>query len=87
MNLIFSNLEGKFYWISNEYILKFIDVIAEAVDNTGKDEIAYFSKDNLLQLISLENIQLETIDWVLNNFCDKNGCWFNLYFLGVPICL
>nr|CAD2196527.1 unnamed protein product [Meloidogyne enterolobii] len=65
-------LEGKFYWISNEYILKFIDVIAEAVDNTGKDEIAYFSKDNLLQLISLENIQLETIDWVLNNFCDKN---------------
>ncbi|CAK5023838.1 unnamed protein product [Meloidogyne enterolobii] len=65
-------LEGKFYWISNEYILKFIDKIAEAVDNAGKDEIAYFSKDDLLQRISLENIQMETIEWVLNNFCDKN---------------
>uniref|UniRef100_A0A914M156 Sister chromatid cohesion protein DCC1 n=1 Tax=Meloidogyne incognita TaxID=6306 RepID=A0A914M156_MELIC len=63
---------GKFYWISNEYILKFIEKIAEAVDNDGIDEIACFSKDDLLQLISLENIQMETIDWVLNNFCDGN---------------
>ena len=87
MNLIFSNLEGKFYWISNEYILKFIEKIAEAVDNDGIDEIACFSKDDLLQLISLENIQMETIDWVLNNFCDGNGFWFNLYFLGAPMFL
>nr|CAD2193163.1 unnamed protein product [Meloidogyne enterolobii] len=70
--LLVIELEGKFYWISNEYIVKFIEKIAEAVDNAGKDEIAYFSKDDLLQLISLENIQMETIDWVLNNFCDKN---------------
>jgi len=53
--------------------LKFIEKIAEAVNNDGIDQIAYFSKDDLLQLISLENIQMETIDWVLNNFCDKNG--------------
>ncbi|CAK5073202.1 unnamed protein product [Meloidogyne enterolobii] len=81
--LLVIELEGKFYWISNEYIVKFIEKIAEAVDNAGKDEISYFSKDDLLQLIFLENIQMETIDWVLNNFCDKNGFWFNLYFLGV----
>nr|CAD2204179.1 unnamed protein product [Meloidogyne enterolobii] len=67
-----AELEQKFYWISNEYILKFIEKIDEAVNNDGKDEIAYFSKDGLLQLISLENIQMETFDWVLNNFCDKN---------------
>uniref|UniRef100_A0A1I8BYV5 Sister chromatid cohesion protein DCC1 n=1 Tax=Meloidogyne hapla TaxID=6305 RepID=A0A1I8BYV5_MELHA len=66
-------LDGKFYWLSDEFILKLLERIAEAVDNNQNDEIALFTKEDLLQRISLKNAPMEAIDWLLNNFCDKKG--------------
>ncbi|KAL7073827.1 hypothetical protein ACQ4LE_007665 [Meloidogyne hapla] len=66
-------LEGKFFWISDEFILKLLEKFSEAVDINQNAGIALFAKEDLLHRISLKNAPMEAIDWLLNNFCDKKG--------------
>jgi hypothetical protein len=65
-------LDGNLSWISDKFILKLLEKVNEVVDNNN-DLITSFTREDLLTRISMENIPMQAIDWLLNSFCDKNG--------------